>query len=186
MFLINSIQLDLTFLPDLCIVMDIFRSLTFKVIIDIVGFIYTILKFVFCLFHLIFVSFLFLISFWLFFIILFFKIFINIYSFLRVKETEGEQGRGRERGRHRTGSRLDALSCQHRARRRAWTHRPRDHDLSWRRTLNWLSHPNAPIIPFFNPFFGLLAIILCCVSLMVALGFILDIFNISQSSDIFK
>ena len=33
----------------------------------------------------------------------------------RERETEHEQGQGRERGRHRIGSRLQALSCQHKA-----------------------------------------------------------------------
>ena len=32
-------------------------------------------------------------------------------------ETEDEQGRGKETGRHRIRSRLQALSCQHRAQR---------------------------------------------------------------------
>ena len=62
----------------------------------------------------------------------------------RERETEHEQGRGRERGRHRIPSRLQALSCQHRARRGARTHGPRDHDLSRSQTLNRLSHPGAP------------------------------------------
>ena len=64
--------------------------------------------------------------------------------FLRQRETEHERGRGRERGRHRIGSRLQALSHQPRARRGARTHGPRDRDLSWSRTLNRLSHPGAP------------------------------------------
>ena len=59
-------------------------------------------------------------------------------------ETEREQGRGRERGRHRIWNRLQALSCQHRARRRARTHKLWDRDLSRSQTLNWLSHPGAP------------------------------------------
>ena len=50
----------------------------------------------------------------------------------------------RERGRQRVWNRLQVLSCQHRARRGAWTHEPRDHDLSRSRTLNRLSHPGAP------------------------------------------
>ena len=62
----------------------------------------------------------------------------------RERETESERGRGRERGRHRIQSRLQALSRQHRAWRGAWTHRPKDHDLSWSRTLNLLSHPGTP------------------------------------------
>ena len=68
----------------------------------------------------------------------------NVYLFLRQRETEHERGRGRERGRHRIGSRLQALSRQHRAQRGARTHRLRDRDLSWSRTLNQLSHPGAP------------------------------------------
>ena len=47
---------------------------------------------------------------------LFFLIFFNVYLFLRQRETEHEQGRSRERGRHRIQSRLQALSCKHRAR----------------------------------------------------------------------
>ena len=52
--------------------------------------------------------------------------------------------RDRERGRHRIRSRLQILSCQHRAWHGAWTHKPWDHDLRWSRTLNWLSQPGAP------------------------------------------
>ena len=50
--------------------------------------------------------------------------FFNVYLFLRQRETEHEQARGRERGRHRIGSRLQALSHQPRARRGARTHEP--------------------------------------------------------------
>ena len=53
------------------------------------------------------------------------------------REREREQGRGRERGRSRIWSTFQALSCQHRAPHGAWTHKPRDHDLSWSHTLNW-------------------------------------------------
>ena len=62
----------------------------------------------------------------------------------RQRDTKHEQGRGRERGRHRIGSRLQALSCRHRAPRGARTHEPRDHDLSQSWTLNRLSHSGAP------------------------------------------
>ena len=51
---------------------------------------------------------------------------------------------GSERGRHRIWNRLQALSCQHRARCGARTHGPRDHDLSRSRPLNRLSQPGAP------------------------------------------
>ena len=61
-----------------------------------------------------------------FFLIFFQRLFI----FLGQRETEHERGRGRERGRHRIGNRLQALSHQPRARRRARTHGPRDRDLA--------------------------------------------------------
>ena len=64
------------------------------------------------------------------------KIFFNVYLFLGQRETEHEQGRGRERGRHRIGSRFQALSHQPRALRGARTHGPRDRDLSRSRMLN--------------------------------------------------
>ena len=70
--------------------------------------------------------------------------FFLMFLFIFETEREHKQGRGRERGRHRIRSRLQALSCQHRARRGARTHRPWDHDLSRSRTLNRLSHPGAP------------------------------------------
>ena len=41
--------------------------------------------------------------------------FFNIYLFLGQRETEHERGKGRERGRHRIGNRLQALSHQPRA-----------------------------------------------------------------------
>ena len=79
-----------------------------------------------------------------------FSIFLKIYLFWeRERKTESEWGRGRERGRHRIRSRLQALSCQHRAWCGAWTHELRDHDLSWSQTLNQLSHPGVPYKKFF-------------------------------------
>ena len=81
-------------------------------------------------------------------------VFINCFSclfiFERQRETEHEQGRGRERGGHRTRSRLQAPSCRHRARRGARTHGPRDRDLSRSRTLNRLRHPGAPRLFFLD------------------------------------
>ena len=56
--------------------------------------------------------------------------FLTFYLFLRQRETEHERGWGRERGRHRIRSRLQALSCQPRARCGARTHGPRDRDLA--------------------------------------------------------
>ena len=63
-----------------------------------------------------------------FFVFLIF--FSNVYLFLGQRNTEHEQGRGKERGRHRIGNRVQALSHQPRARRGARTHGPRDHDLA--------------------------------------------------------
>ena len=72
-----------------------------------------------------------------------------IFFFLRfIFERDRDRmrvGWGRERGRHRIWSRLQALSCQYRAWRRAWPHELWDHDLSRSQTLNRLSHPGAPI-----------------------------------------
>ena len=77
---------------------------------------------------------------------LFCSLFFNVYLFLRETETEQEQGRSRERGRHRIGSRLQALSHHHRAQCGALTHKQQDHDLSRSRTLSRLSHPGAPML----------------------------------------
>ena len=77
-------------------------------------------------------------------------IFFNVYLFLR----QCKQGRGRERGRHRIQSKLQALNCQHRAWHGAWTHELWDHDLSRSQTLNRLSHPGAPRLRIFLPTFG--------------------------------
>uniref|UniRef100_A0ABI7WZL1 Sidoreflexin n=1 Tax=Felis catus TaxID=9685 RepID=A0ABI7WZL1_FELCA len=63
----------------------------------------------------------------------------SVHLFVRQRQ----RGRGRERGRRGIPSRLQPLSCQHRARRRAQTHTLRDHDRSRSRTLNGLSHRGA-------------------------------------------
>ena len=86
--------------------------------------------------------------------------FFNVY--FRDRERQSMSGGGSEGGRHRIRNRLEAPSCQHRARtepaqsphrarRGAQTHRPRDHDLSRSRPLNRLSHPGAPRSIFFKP-----------------------------------
>ena len=75
----------------------------------------------------------------------FFFNFFNVYLFFWDRERQSMSGGGSERGRHRIWNRLQALSCQHRARLGAWTHGPRDRDLSRSRPLNRLSHPGAPI-----------------------------------------
>ena len=72
--------------------------------------------------------------------------------FERERETEPKWGRRRERRRHRIWSRIEALSCQHRARRGTWTHKPQYHDLSWSQMLSRLSHPGAPTSDFIFKF----------------------------------
>ena len=72
------------------------------------------------------------------------KWFSFVFFFLFFWESMSGVVGGRETGRHRMGSRLQAPSCQHRARRRAQTHGPRDRDLSRSRMLNRLNHPGAP------------------------------------------
>ena len=52
------------------------------------------------------------------------------------RDTKHEHGKGRKRRRHRIQSRLQALSCRHKARHRAETHELGDHDLSQSQTLN--------------------------------------------------
>ena len=48
-----------------------------------------------------------------------FFVFLHLFIFERHSETEHKQGRGRETRSHRIRSRLQALSCQHRAQRGA-------------------------------------------------------------------
>ena len=67
-----------------------------------------------------------------FFQFLFFFFFKNVYLFFEGERDTAWAGRGR----HRIWSRLQALSCQYRAHRGAWTHKLWDHDLSWIPTLN--------------------------------------------------
>ena len=73
----------------------------------------------------------------------FLNFFFNVDLLLRETETECEWVRGRHRVRHRIRNRLQAPSCQHRARRGARTHEPWDHDLSQSQTLNWATQ--APL-----------------------------------------
>ena len=68
------------------------------------------------------------------------KNFFNVYLFLRQRMSGG----GSERGRHRSRSRLQDTSCQHRAWRRARTHKPWDHVLSQSWTLSQLNHLGTP------------------------------------------
>ena len=72
-----------------------------------------------------------------------------IYLFIERERAWVEEGQ-RERRRHRIQSRLQALSCQHRAWCGARTHKSWDCDLNRSRILNWLSHPGAPsFFPFY-------------------------------------
>ena len=71
------------------------------------------------------------------------KKFFNVYFWERGRQSMSA-GRGRERAKHRIRSRLQTLSCEHRARCGSQTHRLQDHDLNQSRMLNWLSHPGAP------------------------------------------
>ena len=72
-------------------------------------------------------------------------------------ETESKQRRDRERGRHRIPSRLQAPSCQHRARRGARTHEPWDHDLKGsRRSTNWTTE--APLVSLYINQFSVVCI----------------------------
>ena len=70
------------------------------------------------------------------------KKFFNVYFW----------GRGGEKrqGDTESWSRLQDLSCQHRALRRAWTHKLRDHDLSRSQVFNRLSHSRTLENAFFE------------------------------------
>ena len=79
---------------------------------------------------------------------LFFK-FLKIFIYFWEKDIQREWGRDRERGRHGIRSRLQALSCQHRAWHGARTHELWDHDLSRSWTLNQLTNLGAPSFKHF-------------------------------------
>ena len=68
-----------------------------------------------------------------------FKKMLTLNSFLRCRETEHRCRRGRERGRHRIRSRLQALLCQDRDLSGSRTNDLQDYDLS----PNWTLH--APL-----------------------------------------
>ena len=71
--------------------------------------------------------------------------FFNVLMFIHFWQTRRViAGRGIERGSDRIWNRFQALSCQHRAQRRAQAHEPRDHDLSPSQTLNPPRHPGTP------------------------------------------
>ena len=85
----------------------------------------------------------------LFFVFNFWRLFSFKRERERERETECKQGRARERGRHRIGSRPQAVSCQHKAGHGARTHKLWDHDLSRSWTFNQLSHL-GPLALFFK------------------------------------
>ena len=78
----------------------------------------------------------------------FFFFFLMFIYFLR--EGKSMSWGWAERGRHRTWSRVQDLSYQHRALHGAQTHKPWDHDLSWSQMLNRLSHPGIPVERIFK------------------------------------
>ena len=77
---------------------------------------------------------------------LFFLSFFKVYLFLRERKKaragEGQTERETQNLKQATGS---VLRCQHRAWCGAQTYKLWDHDLSWSRTPNRLSHPGAPL-----------------------------------------
>ena len=76
--------------------------------------------------------------------IFYFFTFIYFWEIERDRAQVEEGQRGRRR--HRIQSKLQALSCQHRARRGAGTHELWGHDLSWRQTLNPTEPPRCPYL----------------------------------------
>ena len=62
----------------------------------------------------------------------------------RERERQTDRDRDRETWKHRIWKRLQALSCQHRARCRVRTHKLQHHDRSQSRMLNQLSYPGTP------------------------------------------
>ena len=83
---------------------------------------------------------------------LFKKNFFNAFIyFWRRERDRAWAGEGQREGETQNLKQAQALSCQHRARHGARTHRPRDRDLSRSRILNRLSHPGTPEwLLFFN------------------------------------
>ena len=73
----------------------------------------------------------------------FLKCFLTFIYYWETERQSMSRG-GAERGGDRIWSRLQALSCEHRVPRWAWTHEPWDYDLSQNWTLNQLSYPGAP------------------------------------------
>ena len=79
---------------------------------------------------------------------IYFLKFLYFILYLRERERERE-GEGQRDG-DRSWSRLQALSCEHRARCGAWTNEQWDRNLSRSWTLNRLSHPGTPTYVFMD------------------------------------
>ena len=104
-----------------------------------------------------------------FFSFFFSKNFLNVYFWDREKDRVWV-GEG-QRGRHKIRNRLQALSHQHSALCGAWTHKWQDHDLSWSRMLNWLSHAGAPeFLIFHKQWQHFLQVVMCHLTLFVFLS----------------
>ena len=92
-------------------------------------------------------------AFWIYIINVVFIFFFNFFLtfiYFRDREKQSMNGEGAEREgdtESEAGSRLWAISPEPDV--GAQTHRPRDCDLSWSRTLNRLSHPGAPTMCLF-------------------------------------
>ena len=74
----------------------------------------------------------------------------NFLMFIFKRDRNREQGGRAEREGDRSWSRLQAASCQHRAWRGTWTHKPQDHALSQSWTLNQQNHQSAPSLCLLN------------------------------------
>ena len=74
----------------------------------------------------------------------FFKKVFYVYLFFRERQSTSKGQAEGERGKDRLQSRLQALSCQHRAWCGAQTHKMQGHGLSRSRTPNLLSRSGAP------------------------------------------
>ena len=87
----------------------------------------------------------------------FLKRLFNVYFWERERENTSREGQREREGNTelKASSGLQAPPCQHKARHRAQTHKLWDHDLSWSRMLNWLSHPGALEMKLFLVFSGL-------------------------------
>ena len=86
------------------------------------------------------------------FVCLFFNFFKSFFSFEnerdRMQVVEEQRERETQNPKQAPGSELPAQSPTRGSNSHSW-----DHDLSWSRTPNWLSHPGAPILKFLKEHF---------------------------------